>query len=1029
MANGVTSSYDDVVELHDLFVANGFTPVLEEVVYTGGPNSETARLELVPVPRLTPSISLGTVSQRNNDLVAAVAFAAGPHSLSASLPGYPLEGEEQILAMRAELGTFGGTSEWRAMRFASNQVELDEKLAALPNPPDSASQVEAIEIQAFQQVELLLNIDVDKRSKLWSIMPIVEGGWNPRLLFGDNSAHTPLESQNQFSDVWNSSTKAERLQYLGIDPIGWDLALSHLTLSQQMDNIQDDLEDWVTPLLILGFAIGIGWATGGLATHAYAAYFAVPATSFGAVATGAAVGAYSSTFFLTGSTSQAEKAAWGALLSAGISHLTAVPIVQRTDVQILTLAILEGGIASLEGENFRDALLKSLARQYIPGVATFVESLDNTAPFLVDLGEVMIISYIENDGDWDEIAEDLQDFTLQEAGDFVEGYSSDLLPAAWGEFGTALGEVAGIAVSSGGNPDSVRGAVATRFANLTVGFVFENDESLFADVSREVLTTYVATAHLPESERAREIDRRMTSYLFGLAAETLADTARSTLVDANGGQSSALIDGTADLIDVAVSNLWRDQDDLEQLLLSHLGNELSGAISSSFPGCAPAWLTSLGSQMIDSVIDDVIAGNTDAINSNLVSLVNSAASQGSFPGGIGTCHEAVGGGEASTGEQRCSDPDEIPLSASVGTQLCAEDGVRIYFHAAQVWAVVGTNEVRLQDNDGVSNGFVEVPAGVFLPAIPWLVQLLVPATGLGALVILVGPHSDDVVVTDGIRRWNYAEPEDAAEQFPTDYFEGLSASVLNSRVTEHPGNAEFERIYAFDSNLRLAVRANAIGELQIRSLFSSSWTDTGQLFLVLLGGPSGNDLVGFEAIDTATQGLENRNSQVDHPVLETTSARARRNAQLPNEDEDEEWEAHHVIPMSIIILYQDMFIDAVESNLVEPFLTQEIDGRGAVVAGGVITDAVSNLMALPANEAAQQGHLRRNNECLPLHGWNADHVRWTADVEADVESLHAEWEDGRGDPGFWERWSRDILQIQNDSKARIRADGVGRCAG
>ena len=58
------------------------------------------------------------------------------------------------------------TGEQRAERFSTNQVQLDEMLDALPDQPESASQVEEIEILAFEQAKLLLNIQPSERSPL-----------------------------------------------------------------------------------------------------------------------------------------------------------------------------------------------------------------------------------------------------------------------------------------------------------------------------------------------------------------------------------------------------------------------------------------------------------------------------------------------------------------------------------------------------------------------------------------------------------------------------------------------------------------------------------------------------------------------------------------------------------------------------------------------------------------------------------------------------------------------------------------------
>ena len=434
--DSIDSNANSVVEFHRLLLDNGFTPGFEREVQAivrgknEDPYAATTTIEFVPLTQIDPSTaSQSSVNGLNASLVQMVSIAAGERDLLVTLPGYSVDGSAEIDLERSRLTRpVAGTSDSRADLFLRTQIELEEALLSLPDAP-SADQVEEIEILSFRQVELILNIDVAERSHLWDVLRLVQGGLTPiqaptttpeaKSGNGLNVVHTP------FSQLWNRSSQAERVEYLGIDVIGWDLALPYLELSLEMDRAQDDLEDWFTPLFTLGVAAILGAITGGLAST-LAGYFGAPA--LGVAAAGGVVGNYTKTFFLTGSTSQAEKAAWEGLLTAGIDHYTDIPFADRTHVQRFSLAILEGGVATLNGDDsFAQELALSLAEQYIEGFAEFVESLDNTSPFLVDLGEELTVSYIRNGFDWDATAEDLEDFLKDEARDFLKDEVRDLV--------------------------------------------------------------------------------------------------------------------------------------------------------------------------------------------------------------------------------------------------------------------------------------------------------------------------------------------------------------------------------------------------------------------------------------------------------------------------------------------------------------------------------------------------------------------------------------------------------------------------
>ena len=1025
-----------VRDFHNLLLANGFDPVYSKEVRVGNtPHDELpiTITEVVPVEQVDPvdaNNQQAEVNQINQKLVASVARAAGPEKLAAIIPGYPLQGGTDPGEVEVSLGTFGGSSSARADRFAANSPQLAEMLDELPNPPKSASQVERIEILAFEQANLLLDIRPTNRRLLWQRLIEINEGIFPTIEVENRTGFITQQTTTQFSRLWNASTTEERIAYYGFDPTGWELAKPYIELSLEMDRIQDALEDVLGPLVMLFVGAVLGAITGGLASSAYAAYFGVSASSFGAVAAGATVGAYTTTFFLTGSTSQAEKGAWRALLTSGLTHYANIPIGERTTTQVFSVAILEGGIASLDGGSFRDTLLAALAKHYVPGVASFVEELDNTSPFLTELGEVLIHSYIETDGDWGRISDDLERFVLGEAGAHVTDFVDGRLSASWGTVGSSVGQLAGIAVASGGDEATIHRAVASQLGALTnqgVGNLLGDGDSWVANLTGELTTGYLLSLERPAGQRAQFIDQHMTTYVFDLAANSLSNTARDRMVSANGGQPSALINAATGLLRVTIANLWRDGDDLEQVLLNQFATELRTAIASTFPECAPEWLTGLGDQMIAVVLNSAASGNADTINADLAALVNRTAATGQLEGGIGTCHQAAGGnGDGDSSGTTCTNTGVVPLTAPTGTEFCAEDGTKIYMHPLGLWAVDGTNEIRSRDNDGIPDGngvIVEVPASVAAPPHP--IVLLVFALGAAFKVAMQSPTSDGVTITEGSRQDRYAHLDDAWEAFPDSYFTELSADDIAASFSQRSGSGNYVEYYELNQSsqrIRLAILADDTALLQLRQGFFGDWVNTNRQYTVRRGGPSGQSVVSFDAVDNSPRGLENRTAGL--PLgLTTSSSRARAISEADNRDGD--WQAHHLIPVQAIIAYQDMFDDAIEFGLSEA-------SRPHLMSRGVLfTDAVNNLIVLPANTETQRKHRAATGQCLPVHnGHSYKHQRWDDDAVfgfdhvTGVDELHDRWfeQTPPGSARFWNQWALDVLELQEEMRERIKRD-------
>ena len=432
---------------------------------------------------------------------------------------------------------------------------------------------------------------------------------------------------------------------MGFDELGWDLAAPYIELSYDMDQLQDELEDILTPLIHLAAITVFSIATAGAGAAAYAAVFGVSASSFGAVTFGAAFASYGTTLFTTGSTAQAEKAALHSVLTAGVGELSNIPLLDRPHHIRFSIALFEGGIASLEGRDFKQAFLISLSEQYLPGVASFIEALDNTSPFLVDLGVELVGSYIRHDGEWELISGDLENFVLAEAGEYTSNFVNGQLPDSWGQFGDSLGTLAGVALSSDGDPDVIGPAVATELSGLAgqgLGSVF-GEESIATQVSSELVDIVLTASLMDPADRPGYIDGRLTVFLFNLAGEEFSSLAEDALISANGGESSALIVWVVGFIDFAVSNAHLDSDEFEAALVGQVSQDLQGLITSQFPGCTPDWVNGLGEQVVSVVFDNVISGNGGDIGTDVVALITQAAETGQIDGAdLGTCFEAEG---------------------------------------------------------------------------------------------------------------------------------------------------------------------------------------------------------------------------------------------------------------------------------------------------------------------------------------------------------------------------------------------------
>jgi len=605
---GIPADSQKLMALRDRMRAEGFDPGVGQAIHLPGGGS--------------------IVDQELAALVRNVALAIEPQSLSDIVPGYPPRGGGPVESNRGALRqSFEDTRGWdadeRGRRFQNNQTHLETLMAALPERPgrSDADDFEAVEIAAFFQAELILNIDITSRRRdLWEVSWQINNGIHPgrQWRHSDDDDWEWISEPTPFSQLWNAATIDERAAYYGFDPIGWSLADGYLQMSKQMDNIQDDLEDWIRPLMMLVLGAAIAYVTGGLAAGGFAAITGGSATGVAAATFGTVVGSYASTFFLTGgSTSAAEKAAWNSLLTAGIAHYVKIPVGERSWQQHMGIAVMEGGLAVLNDQEFLDGFLESLARNYIPGLSEFIESLDPAGQFLADMASVLVVSYVTNNGNWDEISEDLESYIAGEIGEQLRGFLTTNLPEEWGEFGTALADIAGVAVESEGHIPTILAAIGDHVGALVgsnVGDVFGSD-SWQADMA-EFLAALAIRAQ-GEDDPAAYIDEQLTQYLMGIAVDYSLEQLDQILPADWVGTREALANV------VAVAEATGDRDKIIEAIAENFGPLIGQSIGRYF-GDAQGWEGALATEIANILI---LSANVpaderlDFISSSLTQLV------------------------------------------------------------------------------------------------------------------------------------------------------------------------------------------------------------------------------------------------------------------------------------------------------------------------------------------------------------------------------------------------------------------------
>ncbi len=637
-----------------------------------------------------------TLRRANDALVDRLVVSSPPASLRDVIPSYGnarIDGFVYSLANQRPMNYPTMPAWQRADRFQANETVLQDRLEALPDKIKSSSQARAAAAPAMDQAKLLLGID---------LVPATTGP--AREMF--RHIRGQITDSSPFGPLWNTAPEEDRVEYYGHDPTAWELAAPYLEIADQLYKAAEKIDDKPSFFEILVVGLVIGAITGGIGVAIFGE------ATLGAVVFGATTGAYTTTYLLTGSTSQAEDSAFGAMLTAGVNYYVAIPNADRTWQQGLGIAVMRGGLAELRGGDFDDAVLASLGAQYVPGLATYLESLDGVSPFVADLASTMVVSYIRHDGDWDRVADDLENAVIEGAGNYVANYVGDALPESWGNVGLSIGEIARVAVVSGGNENAIREAVnaqASFLARQGVVNAFGTGETWRAQLTRQVVEILGRAEQVPSSQQSAYIDQQLTAYVFAEAGGWLATSYRTEMIASNNGQTSRIIDSSSGLIDVVVSNLWQDSDQLRGAVNQYLSGEVQQYFNDLTPGCLPAWLDPMANVALDSILT---GGNSEDLERRLITYVNTTTANsgfsdtgtcGSTGGDPGTGGDGSGDGDGDSSGPSCGEP--VAKAGSLSLAAAQDAGTCATVIAFRDWLLSSSNlgaAMRSEPRPGVS---------------------------------------------------------------------------------------------------------------------------------------------------------------------------------------------------------------------------------------------------------------------------------------------------------------------------------------
>jgi len=269
----------------------------------------------------------------------------------------------------------------------------------------------------------------------------------------------------QFSQAWLGSSVDERLAYFGIDKNRWAQTEPYISNGINSDREARNIEraefDEVdaVKLIIGGVALAV---TGNLASSAVSGMFGTKGALAGTVslntakylslAAKAAVGGFSSTFILTdGDFEESLKSGLMVALSGGLSQYASS---LNGATRYVAQAIINGVQSELNGKDFKDGVLASVGKNF--GIDVADKLKDHMPEFIAGFAGKATEAAIRHGGDPTLIQNELEQYVVNWTTGQVSSKLTEVTGKDYSFVAKSLGELANVAINSGGNMDKIR---------------------------------------------------------------------------------------------------------------------------------------------------------------------------------------------------------------------------------------------------------------------------------------------------------------------------------------------------------------------------------------------------------------------------------------------------------------------------------------------------------------------------------------------------------------------------------------------
>ncbi len=446
---------------------------------------------------------------------------------------------------------------------------------------------ESVELEVFLEEEnwLELNKSADRIAKvalgllpdvpspaLGELRYVVDGGW-----IGGIWGSGPYSLQpGPYPTAWllfDDATPQERLEFLGIDEDAFEFARPFIDLSEdaliafrQSQQKRDTLGLWLSIIVTVGAAILTPYLSGFWAKATFAAFTTFMASSIAGL-----------------DPEDAFDAGAEAFLTAGVTYYVNLP--DKSYWQVLTHATLAA--AQADSDERRSVFVATIAASYVS--EQFGEDAWEMMEPYVDLAiDLVIAAAIDGEDDLDQYAARFERLLYQTAGRELGDFVADALPDEWGSTTEALGDLAGYAVTVGGDQTKIRAhfyaetvpALAETIGDSLVDALGGEDEFL-----NEILNDLVVMGIRAGVDEDFPLSQAFEKLVYRSAGRFLSGELRNGLVALNDGDSNALIDGISGAVEVAITHSY-DDEIRDEYLMDYLEEFFIDALVSRLPECA-----------------------------------------------------------------------------------------------------------------------------------------------------------------------------------------------------------------------------------------------------------------------------------------------------------------------------------------------------------------------------------------------------------------------------------------------------------